>query len=402
MRTFCAALAFLLSVLLQGTVVAQELNDTAPEDINQPFVTTSFVSVDNNTTFDTVSVDNITLDFVPLVSFDSPSTTDFDITNVTGTVMNDPVPTIQVLTSLSGPPIWTKPNWWRLYRKKFKRMRLKKCIFLDGVAPLNGTTCPVIGSSTEYMCMFGDDQICDASTGPLPGLLNGYTGDGLGNIHPTVNCMCQNSLWNCADWAPCASRTTTIDKGPPIKNPFDDTGNILTCPDTPPIGSSVICASDLRCAYGTETCCGKTFDNLVCQCTMGETFGCFFTDACLVPSCGTPDEAKPPAKEGNGAFCPTTVPMSGDACTAGLDTSTRCAYGSVCCCGQCSDETTCSCDGSAANLFECSTIAIRCSATCSVDTLAPPECPADQPQEGDKCAVPDQTCDYGMWFSSFI
>ena len=112
MRTSCAALAFLLSALLQGSVVAQELNDTAPEDINQPFVTTSFVSVDNTTTFDTVSVDNITLDFVPLVLFDSPSTTDTDTTNVTGTVMNDPVPTLQVLTSLTGPPMWTKPNWW--------------------------------------------------------------------------------------------------------------------------------------------------------------------------------------------------------------------------------------------------------------------------------------------------
>ena len=141
MRTSCAALVLLSSVLLQGIVVAQELNDTAPNDIDQPFVgfvTTSLSFADNTTTFDTVSVDNITLDFVPLVLFDSSSTTDFDTTNVTGTVMNDPVPTNQVLTSLIGPPIWTKPNWWRLYRRKFKRMRLKRCAFQYGLAPLNG------------------------------------------------------------------------------------------------------------------------------------------------------------------------------------------------------------------------------------------------------------------------
>ena len=88
MRTSCAAFLFLSSVLLQGIVVAQELNDTAPNDSDQPFlgfVTTSLSFADNTTTFDTVSVDNATLDSVPLVVFDSPSTTDTDTSNVTGT-----------------------------------------------------------------------------------------------------------------------------------------------------------------------------------------------------------------------------------------------------------------------------------------------------------------------------
>ena len=413
MRSSGASALLLVSAvaLLQVTVVvvAQELNDTAaPEDFNPPIVGFSpfdFAAFDNTTTvdFSTTSFDNTTatMDMMPLVLFDAPPTTiDTDTTNMTITtatattlMVDTPVPIYNTLvTSITGTTntMWNKPIWFRSYRKKFKRTRLRKCRFLDGVAPVNGTTCPVIGTSTWYMCMFGDDQLCEPTTGPLPGLLSGYTGENLGSVHPSVNCMCHDSLWHCAAWKPCETRSTTITK------PFDDPNAITSCPMTPPLGSSAICAADLNCPYGTESCCGQTFDNLICRCSAGETFGCFFTDACLAPSCGTLDLAPPPAKLGNGAFCPTSVPMSGDTCPTGLDTTTKCAYGTVCCCGQCSDETTCSCDGSASNLFECSTIAIRCSSTCPVDTLAPPECPVDEPQNGDKCSIPDQSCQYGM------
>ena len=478
MRCTCATLLLLSSFLRQETVVvaAQDLNANDPEDTDQPFVgfVTSFdlASVES-ATFDSVSIDNATFDMDPLVLVDSPSTNDTDTTtNMTNTIMDETVPALINLTDGTVPSMWEKPKWWNLYRKKFKTPRLRKCLFLDGVVPVNGTTCPPIGNSSSYMCMFGDNQICDASTDLLPGLFNGFTGASLGSVHPTVNCMCRHSLWHCADWAPCATNTT---------NPANDTtSGITSCPDTRPIRSLDICASDLECAYGNETCCGQTFDNLICQCLEGTTFFCYYTDACLLPSCGTEGTADPlandtisgimscpdtrpirsldicasdlecaygnetccgqtfdnlvcqcsagekfvcyytdacyrpfcgtegaaqeksPTNLGNGTFCPIAVPISGDACPTGLDTSIQCAYGTVCCCGQCFDETTCSCNGSASNLFECSTIAIACSSTCPVDTLAPPECPVDEPQNGDKCFVPDQTCEYGRSLLLYI
>lgn len=38
------------------------------------------------------------------------------------------------------------------------------------------------------------------------------------------------------------------------------------------------------CAVGTETCCGKTYDSLVCDCFDGEWL-CRNTDACMMPNC---------------------------------------------------------------------------------------------------------------------
>jgi hypothetical protein len=98
---------------------------------------------------------------------------------------------------------WKKPTWWRSYRKKFLRRRLKKCLWLKGVAPATGTACPSKHYGSWYMCMFGKDQTCDASTEHLPDLLSAYTGKGLGGVHPTTRCMCNDLVWICGDWKPC-------------------------------------------------------------------------------------------------------------------------------------------------------------------------------------------------------
>jgi hypothetical protein len=107
------------------------------------------------------------------------------------------------LPAKAANPYWTKPTWWRSYRKKFLKRRLKKCIWLDGVAPATGTACPSKHYGDWYMCMFGNDQTCDASTGPLPDLLSTYTADGLGGVHPATRCICKDLVWICEDWKPC-------------------------------------------------------------------------------------------------------------------------------------------------------------------------------------------------------
>jgi Beta propeller domain len=99
---------------------------------------------------------------------------------------------------------WNRPTWWFTYRKKFKRHRLKKCSkLLQGVVPKDGTKCPVMGKKVHwYLCFFGEDQTCDATTGPLPGLA-GIRGTGLGGVHPSTKCTCQDLTWKCESWNPC-------------------------------------------------------------------------------------------------------------------------------------------------------------------------------------------------------
>lgn len=41
-----------------------------------------------------------------------------------------------------------------------------------------------------------------------------------------------------------------------------------------------------ECAYGEECCCDECYDSYVCECDGGE-FACYFSDACLIPSCST-------------------------------------------------------------------------------------------------------------------
>ena len=98
---------------------------------------------------------------------------------------------------------WIRPTWWLPYRKKFLKRRLKKCAIIG--VPQDGAKCPKMGPKVDwYMCFNGDDQFCDATTGPLPGLA-GIPGTGLGQVHPTTMCLCQDLTWKCQSWDPCGT-----------------------------------------------------------------------------------------------------------------------------------------------------------------------------------------------------
>lgn len=90
------------------------------------------------------------------------------------------------------------------------------------------------------------------------------------------------------------------------------------CPVEPPIGEA--CVQDgLRCQYGTECCCGQCYPSLVCDCHGGQ-FGCYYTDACLIPGCpdvvevgdpGTLDAADPGSRDdaGQAIACDASPPV---------------------------------------------------------------------------------------------
>jgi hypothetical protein len=331
---------------------------------------------------------------------------------------------------------WTRPTYWKKYRKLLTLKRLKRCTKKQGVPPTSGSYCPSLKTGW-HTCLFGE-QTCKATPGVLPGL-GDYVGATLGLKHPAIRCDCEAGSWTCYDWdvclqqaapaaapafcggfagircpsgfsciddpsdtcdpkqggadcggicvaeqicgsrglAPCPDGQTCIDPDPTDNcDPRADCPGICAptptptttdvCPDKEPIGSDAVCSKDLKCTYGTESCCGKTFDSLVCQCSAGEVFGCFFTDACFTPSCPTtvpPVVVEDPPDANNDALCPATLPQSGDTCPAYLPDTAVCGYGTVSCCnGPAFTKTQCSCTG---GIFECSTIAIKC-ASCDI------------------------------------
>lgn len=74
---------------------------------------------------------------------------------------------------------------------------------------------------------------------------------------------------------------TGLDPGPD-RDAVPDAG-LGRCPAEAPISQT--CADEgLRCEYGTECCCGQCYPSLVCECQGGH-FGCYYTDACLIPGC---------------------------------------------------------------------------------------------------------------------
>jgi hypothetical protein len=52
----------------------------------------------------------------------------------------------------------------------------------------------------------------------------------------------------------------------------------------PPIGIMAACEANLTCEYGTECCCGQCYPSTVCTCMEGG-WGCYATDACMIPGC---------------------------------------------------------------------------------------------------------------------
>ena len=79
---------------------------------------------------------------------------------------------------------------------------------------------------------------------------------------------------------------------PPVqdtsKSPFTSVDSCPTQQVRGPLPNGGVCSTDLRCTFGTETCCGQTFPSVVCSCQQGGTeFACHLTDACFNPQCKT-------------------------------------------------------------------------------------------------------------------
>ncbi len=90
------------------------------------------------------------------------------------------------------------------------------------------------------------------------------------------------------------SPDTVDDTGTPADAPREADAGETGCPPAAPIGQA--CSQDgLHCEYGTECCCGQCHPSLVCQCGGGQ-FGCYYTDACLIPDCPDVVDAGDPAE----------------------------------------------------------------------------------------------------------
>jgi hypothetical protein len=164
---------------------------------------------------------------------------------------------------------WTKPKYWKQYKRLFRLKRLKKCAKKNGIPPKSGSSCPTKNTGW-YTCMFGYQE-CKAKKGKLPGL-GVYDGVSLANKHPKTRCDCMKGQWNCYDWKVCRADSRSA------------AGGVSKCPIQDPTDplSSAVCSKTLECTYGKESCCDQTFDSLVCFCKPGEKFRCVHTDACIL------------------------------------------------------------------------------------------------------------------------
>ncbi len=142
-----------------------------------------------------------------------------------------------------------------------------------------------------------------------------------------------------------------------------DAGDTTSCPPEPPIGGT--CDADgAVCEFGQECCCGECHPSMVCQCDGGQ-WGCYSTDACLIPSCpdagsdagtqvdatdggssdaGESDGGSSDVGESDGGSttaCPADIPFGG---TCNAD-GAHCEYGQECCCGSCAPAVVCNCSG---------------------------------------------------------
>jgi Potato inhibitor I family len=161
----------------------------------------------------------------------------------------------------------------------------------------------------------------------------------------------------------------------------------------------VLCIGDDGTTSNCLDVCQKVCGGLIgTQCDTGYVCVDDPRDECAPPTgadcigiCSVPEPASTQlALKKNPIYCPDSVPTPSDSCPADVETGSKCVYGKVCCCGQCYDETTCVCgsDGSTATgnmmtMFECSTIAIKCSSTCpdefpSTTPIADIGCPSRQ------------------------
>ena len=143
-----------------------------------------------------------------------------------------------------------------------------------GLSPCpNGQTCFDLDPTDS--CYLSAD--CPGVCVPIPPLSR--CGGQLGIECPSDQ-VCIDDLTNCGLTSGCLGKCLPV---PTSEPPLSD------CPIESPLDlvKGIVCANQLTCTYGKETCCGSTYDSLICSCQLGEGFSCFTTDKCLSPVCPT-------------------------------------------------------------------------------------------------------------------
>src|SRR5262245_45806892 len=88
---------------------------------------------------------------------------------------------------------------------------------------------------------------------------------------------CKEAPLLCDEQDPCPS-SYVCDKGVCVSPD-------VSCPEQPPLDETIIAPEALSCSYGEECCCGKCYPKIMCTAQAGEEIGCFYTEACMNPSC---------------------------------------------------------------------------------------------------------------------
>ena len=142
------------------------------------------------------------------------------------------------------------------------------------------------------------------------------------------------------------------------------------CPAEAPIGEEG-CHAGLHCEWGEECCCGECHPSLVCDCVDGGMWGCYYTDACMIPECPPPEgKCHDHGDCDDMASCvPPYSPQMCGMCMEPVDT--------------CANDADCGDDGS----MVCETTTEGC--LCSPASICVPACAAD----GD--CLPGERCDDG-------
>lgn len=172
---------------------------------------------------------------------------------------------------------------------------------------------------------------------------------------------------------------------------------VLTeCPEDSEVffgtGERPTAAKDLRCEYGEECCCGECHPSLVCHADAGQQFGCYATDACMIPGCSCETDAECDMQDA----CKDN--MCQNACAF-----VRCAAGYVCEHGDCTPGETCTAYWEGAEFIEGQCVAQSgsgCSHPFTYESVA--ECCDSNEgargcdQKGDTACRDDADCGEGM------
>jgi len=186
---------------------------------------------------------------------------------------------------------WTRPSWWRKYKRQLTTKVLKKCKFLEGKVPAAGATCEA--SREGIVCLFGEARCNNV-------------------VEPETKCQCKDGVWVCytvCDQPKC-----------PVAMPQ-------------PSGTCDPQVNVKSCDYG-EYCCGDScVSTAFCSCEPDKKGS---TWLCAIASVVQCDETS--LEE---AGCPCDRPINGDSCTGDYGCGDAC-------CG--ADAYTCKCN--AAGIYE--------------------------------------------------